>query len=432
MNENPGTELSEKERSRSKRSAIASECFGGIASTMINDSAVIILFVSMLELGSTFTMLTTSFRGIASCLLQIPCAYLAIRFGCKRMIRTSAMISCLMFLLLAASPWFGHASKYIAMFAAIVFCLSLPLYVSAWFPLIDGFLRREERGSFLGLNRFLWMTTACLFIFFSGLLLGKKPGIWELQAIIALTGLLCLGRYFFIGRIETQPTTSEVQGFRSSFRTAVTNAPLCGFSIYLFCLYLASYSTLPLGFMYLKTHMPVGDNILVIISSVTMLGTLSGYLSAGKMLRHFGAKKMLLALHLLFALVNFALFVCGPKYPHAVPLITVLLTGYGFLTAASSVVTSSEMMALARPGNKAMAMALCGSFLSAGMGLSRFFSSLLLGGGILAPFWSWKNIPFTNYQSLFLFSGIIVLIVCLMLILVPAIIPERDYYYEPH
>ncbi|OQA88887.1 MAG: hypothetical protein BWY31_00072 [Lentisphaerae bacterium ADurb.Bin242] len=62
----------------------------------------------------------------------------------------------------------------------------------------------------------------------------------------------------------------------------------------------------------------------------------------------------------------------------------------------------------------------------------RFFTAHCLDGGILAPFWSWKNIQFTNYQSLFLFSGIIVLIVCLMLILVPAILPEHDYYYEPH
>lgn len=432
MDENQETELTDLQRARSKRAAAASECFGGIASTMINDSAVVILFVSMLELGSTFTMLTTSFRGIASCLLQVPCAYLAIRFGCKRMIRISAMISCLMFLLLAASPWFGAASKYVAMVSAVVFCLSLPLYVSAWFPLIDGFLRKEERGSFLGLNRFLWMTTAFLFIFLSGLVLGRKPDIWELQAIIALTGLLCLGRFFFIGRIETRQSDTEVRDFRASFRTSITNAPLCGFSIYLFCLNLASYSTLPLGFMYLKNHMPVGDNVLVIISSVTMLGTLIGYLVAGRMLQRFGAKKMLLALHLLFALVNFALFGCGPSFPAAVTVITILLTVYGFLTAASSVVTSSEMMALARPGNKAMAMALCGSFLYGGMGLSRVFSSLLLGGGILAASWNWGSVQYTNYQSLFLFSGIIVLIVCLMLILVPAILPEHDYYYEPH
>ena len=52
-------------------------------------------------------------------------------------------------------------------------------------------------------------------------------------------------------------------------------------------------------------------------------------------------------------------------------LLTFLMLLYCFTYAAANVATTSEMMAMATPGNKTMAMAVCGTFSSLGGGLSR-------------------------------------------------------------
>ena len=92
---------------------------------------------------------------------------------------------------------------------------------------------------------------------------------------------------------------------------------------------------------------------------------------------------------------------------------------YSFTFASASIASTSEMMALATPGNKAMAMAFCGTFYYGGSGLSRLISSLVLGSGLLAPQWSIGAMRICHYQTLFL-------------VVVPAIFPKGEYVYDVH
>ena len=102
---------------------------------------------------------------------------------------------------------------------------------------------------------------------------------------------------------------------------------------------------------------------------------------------------------------------------------------YCFTYATANVVTTSEMMALATPGNKTMAMAVCGSFSAAGGGLSRGISSLILGAGILAPKWSMGGMVFCHYQTLFLVYAVCIMFAAMLLIIVPAVVPRGKYSY---
>ncbi len=423
--------LTLEQRSGAKRDSIKSACYGALSSVMIQDSAIIILFATILGAGDMLSMITTSTQGIASCLLLVPAAFLSGRLGYKKTIMQFTAIGAVMIMLLAACPWFHGYAKAVLLLSIIMFSVCMTVYAAAWFPLLDGFLVKSDRSDFFGVMRFSWQTFAVIFCFVCGLIIGKNPEIWMLQVIIAVSGLGLLGRMYYIGRIPDGHQEKENISFTEGISEAIANKSLAGFSVYICCLYLAAYSTPPLTFIYIKKSLLVADNIIIIISSIALVGTLLGFLTAGKIIDKIGIKRMLLCIHFFFAFVNLTLFFIGTYSVFNLILITALLATYGFAAACSSIAISTEMMELASPNNKAMSMAFCGSCFSAGTGGSRLLASLILGSGMLAPEWFIGTMKISHYQTLFLVYGCAILFVCLLLVLVPAIFPKGNYRYMP-
>ena len=89
-----------------------------------------------------------------------------------------------------------------------------------------------------------------------------------------------------------------------------------------------------------------------------------------------------------------------------------------------------EYLALARPGNKTMAMAYCQTYLYLGSTIGRVGTSLLLGVGILAPAWKIGEQSFTLYHTLFLFSTILGTICLVLIPILPSFIPRHNDYYN--
>jgi len=425
--ETPQEEYSHK----SQKLAILSACFGSLAAIMIKDSAVIILFAGMLGAGSMLSMVTTSLSGIMSCLFSLPAAYIAARIGYKKIIMRTTYSGAFAVLLLAFTPLLGAWAKYGMMFCLICFVILMALYASAWYPFLDEFLPKKERSSFFGMLRFSWQSCCVVFFLLCGFAMGETPDLWILQAIIIATAVALLGRAYFISKIKVKETERKVVNFRRSLELVLANKPLLGFSVYLAFLYLAAQGTVPLTFIYLKNHLHTPDNIVVIISSLALGGTIIGFICSGRMISRFGVKKMLLTVHIAFAMVNFLLFAFSAPGTVSLVIITALLVFYGFFIATSSVAVSSEMMALANPENKAVAMAFCVSMYSAGLGGARFLSSIIIGSGILSPEWSIGSMKFTMFHTMYLGYGFGILFVCVLLVIVPAIFPKGEYHYVP-
>ena len=179
----------------------------------------------------------------------------------------------------------------------------------------------------------------------------------------------------------------------------------------------------------LKNQLGAPDNVIVFISGAALSGMLAGYLCAGKLLRLAGPRRFYPLFHALFFAVNFMLFFIGHGGAAACPVIAGLLFLYSLGIAAVSIAASAEMMALASPGNKVMAMALSGAFSCGGSGLSRFVTSLLLGGEMLAPEWMLGTMTVSRYQSLLLLYCCGLLFAAVFLALVPAVFPKGEYVY---
>ena len=98
---------------------------------------------------------------------------------------------------------------------------------------------------------------------------------------------------------------------------------------------------------------------------------------------------------------------------------------FSFLLAGSSILASSEMMELATPGNKVMAMAFSGTFSYGATGLARVVPSLLLGSGLLASNWEFHGLAISRWRSLYLLGSCAILLSAVFLFLVPAVFPDN-------
>lgn len=421
------------EKRKAEWLATLSACCGATGDVTLTDSAMIILFAATMGASDMFSMLTTSLLPLFNGLCIIPMAWLAIRLGNKRIIVVLSALSVVAYLLIVLAPQFGRGAALVLIVMMVMFALFHAGYVAGWFPLLDSFLAPGRRSAYLSRMRFSWQISSAAFLFVVGALIGKNPPLWKLQLALFAGALVFCGRALAISRIPTFPTEREGRPrFREGLLAALANKPLAGYSVYMFVLNLAAYGTLPLVTLHLKRALHAPDNVTVIISAVTLVGMLVGSLCAGRIINRWGIKATLLAAHAMYAIINLALFLIGRGTPVTYLLVGVLVFLYSFVFASSSIASTSEMMALATPGNKTMAMAFFGTFYYTGSGLSRLMSSIVLGSGILASEWRIGSVTFCHFQSLFLIYAVAVAFAAMLLVIVPAVFPKGEYLYDGH
>ncbi len=421
------------DRRLAERNATLSSCCGFLGEVTLTDSAIIILFAGLLGAGDMLSMIATSLLPLLNGVCIIPMAWAGTRFGARKLIIRACSLSAIAYFLAVASPFFGKAAAAVLLSMILLYALCLTGFIAGWFPLLDTFLSRERRTGFFSRMRFSHQLSAVTFLFLVGAIIGKEPSISQLQLVLLTGALIFTGRIFFISRIPVFATPkTEILGFKEGLIAAIDNKPLAGFSIYLFVLNLAAYGTIPLTTIYLKRHLNAPDNIIVFLSAMALLGMLLGYLGVGGIIKRWGIKNALLGFHITFALVNMSLFFISTGTTYTYILIAGLLLLYSFTVAAASVVSSSEMMALATHGNKTLSMAFCGAFYYGGCGLSRMVSSLLMGSGILATEWQLGTMRVCHYQTLYLLYTAAIIFAALFLLMVPAIFPKGEYVYDVH
>ena len=422
---------------KAKRNCTLSCCCTAMGDVPFTDAAIIILYANALGAGDGFTMITTSLVACILGLLSIPAAWITMRMkSYHKVILLATAFSLLMFGGIVCAPFFGRGAVSMLILFLILFSVFHTAYVSAWFPLLDTFLTHDTRSRYLGNMRFSWQLCSSVLLFLIGLFIGKSPSIGQLQWVMLFCMAIFSFKFWFIASVPNfQHREGKTMSFRLGLATALANKSLTGYSVYQFILNLAAYGTIPLVTIYLKKALHAPDNVIVFISSVTLAGMLIGSLCAGRMIQRFGIRNVFLFVHVMYALTNFSLFFLGKG---VLPdnglyiVITGLQFVYSFTFACANISSSSEMMALATPGNKVMAMAFCNSFYYAGQGLSRILTSAILGSGILAPFWVCGGRTFCHYQTIFLLYGVCILFAATLLVVVPAIFPKGKYIYAIH
>ena len=422
--------LPDKTRKNARRHAILSAIFGCVSEQAIDTSTMLVLYLSILGGKDAFTMLATAISGLALTALSIPSAGLINRWGLRVSYSASTYLQTLMFMIIAGAPFFGSCAGIVVMAAFAGFCVLRAFYAATWFPITDNFLRADERGGFFGTMRFAYMFFYMLLVFGIGNLMGNNPPIWILQLFFLFAGLGLLVRKYYLDKLPIAPDPAPVQ-ILPSLKISLGNRPLVGFSFYIGFLNLAALNAFPLAIIYMRSHLGYGAFWIMAITAVGVLGQIIGYAATGGVVRKVGIKYFELMTHLIFIAVIGALLLTSSDRAWSLPLMFVLFFFNGVAFAFLNCVGSVEMLALARPGNKVMAMALVTTFQNLGNALGRLGVTLLLSVPILAPQWEFGGRVYSRFHTLFLFDFLITGTGLLFFLLTPAFIPRGDDYYQP-
>jgi hypothetical protein len=377
----------------------------------LTDSAVILLFAGMLGAGARLSLMMTSLLPLLNGLCIVPMAIVAARSGGSRRLTLGAcLLAGAAYFAAAAAPWFGRAAAAVLLTAIFCFALFMAGFVAGWFPLIDSFLEPSRRIAFFGRLRLCHQMAGVAFLFGVGLLIGRNPDAWTMQTVLFVSAFIFLGRAGFIARIPVFPERNGggATGMRRGLAGAMANQPLIGFGRYVFALNLAAYGTVPLALLELKNQLHAPDNAVVTVSATALAGMLLGYALTAKAVRLLTVPGLFQCAHLVFALIALTLFCIGRGGVSVYILIAVLLLIHSFFVAATSVVSSSEMLALADVDNKVVDMALFGMFFYGGMGVSRLAASLFMGAKTATACWHAGGFAVCRYQFVFLLSAMFV------------------------
>jgi MFS family permease len=424
--------LTPKERKRAAVMAIGSTLFGCISEVMLDSTAVVTLYFFALDGSAAMTVFAAGFSSLSGMLFLILSANLTVRIGLKRLVKYACLFGMTGLVLAAAAPYFGASGKYIALVGCLMYCFQRPFYGAAWYPLLDNFLRPQDRGSFFGVLRFLYMLAIGIPFFLLGIFMGKEAPVVWLQVIIACAGIALLGRWLFIEQLPVDPAAlRESADIRKALGGALRNGPLTGYSVYV-CFFTIAYSPIyPLILAYLKEYIKLTAGEVQLISSIWIGGQVIPFLCYGKLLKTFGLKKLELTVHLTVFMVAFALFIIPAGTGNFFWIASALVLLLSMAQSCYMCNNSAEIMALARPGNKSMATAFSQTYQAIGGAVGRNLSSALLGFGLLSPMWSLGGMEFSNYQTLFLLCAIIALVIFCMLPIMPSVVPKHDDYYMP-
>jgi MFS family permease len=126
-----------------------------------------------------------------------------------------------------------------------------------------------------------------------------------------------------------------------------------------------------------------------------------------------------------------AMFLLSPGIPGFAWFVTALVLILSIAQSFYMCSNSAEMMALARPGNKTMASALCQTYTGFGMAAGRNLTSAVLAIGFLTPHWTLGGMSFNHYQTIYLVCAVFAAIIFILLPIMPSVISKHDDYYEP-
>ena len=280
--------------------------------------------------------------------------------------------------------------------------------------------------------RFTYMVLTGTLFYLVGRWMGEDPPVWLMQGVIAVTGLLLLGRLFCVMRFPENPAEEKVRlDWRRALGISVRNGPLVAYSVYVCLLSAASTSIVPLTLLYLRNHAGLDAGRVQVFSVVGIAGSVAGFFCYGFLLRVLRIRRLELCVHLALAASALVLAFAGAGVPGFLPVAGATYFLASFAGSAFMCNNSTEFLALARPGNKPMAVAFLQTYQNVGISIGRAGTAAVLGADLLAPSWRLGPLELCGYQTLFLVSGAAMAALLVLLPALPAFVPKHSDYYEP-
>jgi MFS family permease len=357
-------------------------------------------------------------------LISIYLAHLADRAGKKKF----GLIGCLFIVAGYAGMLFAsfaprEFSELFTVTGIIIYALGFAFFNSSWFALMNPVVPAATRGRFWGRLRLSWQTVSIAFAVFAGLFLKKDAPLYMYQIVLAGVTAFLVIRIFFYARIpELEARNPGSIKFIPAFKKVLRIPGLLPFASYVFLLTLSMGAAPTLFGLVEKKTLELGDGTIVTLGAIMMVGSVIGFSLGGKTIDRFGTRPAFMTCHIGLGLV---LLMFPARNLSPLPVIgTVGLLNclYGVFVAVSSVAITTEMLALVRAESQALSTSFCSTMGQVGRSLSGVIAAGLLGAGLLRRSWTFAGMQLSQYDSILLMLGALILLLVVTLGLVPSVL----------
>lgn len=433
MNKMPFAEnFSDKERKKFRMFATCSALTGCISEWVLDSNTIIILYLVMLGGSESFSMFSSAITGLVSLMLAIPFAGITNKIGMRPAYKTAVYVAMFAYMMMALAPVAGVFAKYLVIAGVFLYSFTRPLYGAAWYPICDAFLLKKERGSFFGTMRFTYMSLNALLLFGAGCLMGANPPLWTMQLVIGFAGIMMFGRKICMDRLPVNPASEKTAyDMKKAIAISIRNAPLMGFGFYVCMVNMSIAAAIPLAVLYMKMVLNFTAFQIMTTTSIGLGGYIAGNAMVGFLMGKFGTKKFQLLMHGICIVLLMSLTLFFPDSKWQLPRMMVLFFLNGVGASFLLCLTSTEMLALAKPTNKLMATSFISTFQNLGVCIGRLGMTVILGLGVLMEQWTFCGKVLSKFNFLFAVNCFMIIFSLLFLLLSPSVVPRHKDYYEP-
>lgn len=406
----------------------------GIMPQLFFKNGFLLSFLLKIGFKSSDVLILLSLPSLIMFILSVPFAFYADKYGKKKIGILGMILTCLGFILITLAGYFNQHTAFLMIILGIItFSVGFSGVLAGWFALLSPLVPESIRGSFFGNLRVTWQIFAIACSFIITFILELNASLTMYQLMLAFFTVLLVIQIFLYLKIpeieKSDPDETSIAHILSSILIVPGYLPFCA---YCFLLMLATGAwPVTLGLLE-KNVLLFSDDTIVHMGTLLFIGSLVGFYIGGKMVDKFGTKLVFLVVH--FSYFTFLLIVAfRDLVPVSMPVYFSFITfNLGLTQAASSIALTSEMMALAPRENKSVMFSICSSLQFGGAAISGVISGKIIEYGVLSKNWTMMNLKLSNYDTLLLFSAILVFVFIITLGLIPSVVKTRKVQWVPH
>jgi MFS family permease len=414
---------------RGMRMGVLQSCFGAVGYVAITNGTIF-LYLNAQEISSQRIVFYLSAPSLVMAALLLPLAYLGDRRGKRRVGLVGGVMELLGYILLTVSAWLPPVPREIMSAAGIMLhATGATAYVSTWFALVSPIVPEPMRGRFFGRLRTTWQAFALGFAVFSAMMLDEQSPIWVFQLVLATIALFVALRLpIYAGIPEMEPSGPSDRRFMDILLSVIRMERFMSFSAYGFLLYLFTGGVLTLLGLVEKRVLNYGDDTILWLGILYLVGGMAGFYFGGLMVDHWGTKPVFLISHFGFSAMML-LFLARGIHPAATMAVVAMVNfGFGAVLSCSTIAMTTEMLTLMPSEHKAMSSSFNIAMLRGGSALSGLMVTWVLDLKVLASEWTLAGRILSHYDAILLGFAVMVLVMVVTLGLVPSVVGKAEWY----
>lgn len=429
-------QLTEQQRKKISARAITSQSLG-MQGMLAFQNGILLLYMTALGLPPARIITYLALPTAISVIIRLPVAYKLDQIGRKKAGTVGVFLTAVGFTLLPIAGFFhSHLAEVLILTGIIILALGKTLFAPTWMPIIDSFVNPNERGRFFARMRltlqFAGMIIAAATAYFvKG---DADPPIYKYIIVLFILAGCLYGRWYFYSTIPEITSKNDKPndiGFFNAIKNIISNGDFIAFSTYIFLLTLFTAATSTLFSLIEKNVMKLDGSAVILLTNITMIGTLIGLFVGGKLIDKYGSKFAFLFCHIGFTstIITFLM-----RNTASTPLLFVGIAHFalGLIGSLSGLARSTEMLALVPAENKSLSTSVALTLMLGAQSLSGFIAAWSLGINLINRKWSMLGHTMSDYDGILLIYSGMILLLTVTLSLVPSVVRKATWGAIPN